>query len=67
MRVMSESAGWTARPLSAMGSPRCTPDAETDGHTPTKSSAKDRKEMDTWGGVYMCNIRRGEGCQCNNT
>lgn len=44
MGVMRESAGWTAPLLSAMGSPRYSarawPDAEMDGHTPTKRRGK---------------------------
>ena len=40
MGIMGEHAGWTAPPLSAMGSPhyspRARPDAEMDGHTLTK-------------------------------
>ena len=40
MGIMGEHAGWTAPPLSAMGSPhyspRAWPDAEMDGHTLTK-------------------------------
>lgn len=50
MGVMRESAGWTALLLSAMGSPRypprARPDAEMDGHTPTKRRAKGGEEMD---------------------
>lgn len=51
MGVMRKSAGWTAPPLSAMGSPRYSPrarpDNEIDGHTPTKRRAKGGEEMDT--------------------
>lgn len=44
---MRESAGWTAPPLSAMGSPRYSPDMKMDGHTPAKRRGKEGEEMDT--------------------
>lgn len=44
---MRESAGWTAPSLSAMGSPRYSPDVKMDGHTPTKR----RREKEA-GGHY---------------
>lgn len=69
MGVMRESAGWTAPPLSAMGSPRYSPrawpDAEMDGHTPTKRRANGGRGNGyiTKGGkcVCVCNIRRVGG------
>ena len=52
MGIMRESAGWTALPLSAMGSPhylpRARPDAEMNGHTLTKRREEGEEEMDTF-------------------
>lgn len=70
MGVMRESAGWTAPPLSAMGSPRYSPrarpDAEMDGHTPSKGVQRGGRGNGyiTKEGrvcVCVCNIRRVEG------
>lgn len=67
---MRESAGWTASPLSAMGSPRYSPDSKMDGHTPTRR----RREKEEGGNGYITRggsvcviLGEGWGMQCNNT
>lgn len=53
---MRESAGWTAPSLSAMGSPRYSPDVKMDGHTPTRR----RREKEAGGNGYI--TRGGNIC-----
>ncbi len=71
---MRESAGRTALPLSAMGSPRYSArawtDTKMDGHTPTKRRGKGEEDMDALledKNVYVCvfeKYKKGGGCYC---